>query len=234
MAVQLSCVVPLALHEDQGIECWAMAIEPPSMSTERAFKVSRIDPTLPRCFGNGVGKEFYAEYHDNEWGIPVHDDVRLFEMLILEGAQAGLSWETVLRKRQDYRVLFHQFDPAKVARMADEELEAIRSNPKIIRNRLKIYATRRNAQVFETIQSEHGTFDQYLWDFVDGRPLINHWSRSEDVPVSTSTSDALSKDLKSRGMTFVGSTIMYAYMQAVGMVNDHPMTCWKYPGLKAF
>lgn len=179
-----------------------------------------------RCFGGGPGKEFYAEYHDHEWGVPVHDDRRLFEMLILEGAQAGLSWETVLKRRAGYRKAFHNFDPAKVAAMSDEELEALRQNPEIIRNRLKIYGTRQNAQVFLKIQKEFGSFDRYIWDFVNRKPLINHWKRLKDIPPTTTESDALSKDLKKRGMTFVGSTIIYAYMQAVGLVNDHISTCW--------
>jgi DNA-3-methyladenine glycosylase I len=181
-----------------------------------------------RCFGGEPGKEFYAAYHDHEWGIPSHDDLHLFELLILEGAQAGLSWETVLKKRQGYRTAFHAFDPLKVAGMSDEALEALRNNPEIIRNRLKICAARQNAQVFLKIQEEFGSFDKYLWEFVGGKPLLNHWERFQDVPASTPESDALSKDLKKRGMTFVGSTIIYAYMQAVGLVNDHMIDCWCY------
>lgn len=181
-----------------------------------------------RCFGGEPGKEFYATYHDHEWGIPSHDDLHLFELLILEGAQAGLSWETVLKKRQGYRTAFHAFDPLKVARMSDETLEALRDNPDIIRNRLKIYAARQNAQIFLKIQEEFGSFDTYLWEFVGGKPLLNHWERFQDVPATTPESDGLSKDLKKRGMTFVGSTIIYAYMQAVGLVNDHIRDCWCY------
>lgn len=181
-----------------------------------------------RCFGNGIGKEFYAEYHDTEWGIPVHDDRHLFEMLILEGAQAGLSWETVLKKREGYRKAFHKFDAIKVASMSDKELEMLRQNPDIIRNRLKIFATRQNAQVFLKIQEEFGSFDRYLWRFVNGKPIQNHWKSLKESPQATAESDALSKDLKKRGMTFVGSTIMYAFMQAVGMVNDHTVDCWCY------
>ena len=182
---------------------------------------------MTRCFGNGVGKEFYAAYHDEEWGVPVHDDRTLFEMLILEGAQAGLSWETVLRKREGYRAAFYHFDVGKVAQMTDAELEAQRQNPDIIRNRLKIYGTRQNARIFLKIQEEFGSIDSYLWRFVDGEPIINHSKDFEEVPVSTPISDALSKDLKKRGMTFVGTTIMYAYMQAVGLVDDHLESCWK-------
>lgn len=181
-----------------------------------------------RCFGGAEGKEFYAEYHDKEWGIPVHDDRLLFEMLILEGAQAGLSWETVLKRREGYRKAFHHFDPSKVAVMSDEELESLRQNPEIIRNRLKIYAARQNAQVFLKIQKEFGSFDHYVWGFVKGVPIKNHWHHFKEVPVKTLESDALSKDLKKRGMTFVGSTIIYAFMQAVGMVNDHMKECWCY------
>lgn len=179
-----------------------------------------------RCFGGKPGQDLYAHYHDEEWGIPVHDDKRLFEMLILEGAQAGLSWETILKRREGYRQAFYHFDPLKVASMSDQELDALLQNDKIIRNRLKIYAVRRNAQVFLKIQNEFGSFDRYVWKFVGGKPLINHWQRFEEVPVTTPESDALSKDLKKRGMTFVGSTIIYAYMQAVGLVNDHLADCW--------
>jgi len=181
-----------------------------------------------RCFGNGDNKKFYADYHDHEWGIPVHDDNHLFEMLILEGAQAGLSWETVLKKREGYRAAFHNFDPVKVAAMTDDNLDALRENPAIIRNRLKIYAARQNAQVFLTIQQEFGSFDTYVWRFVHATPIINHWQQFKEVPARTAQSDALSKDLKNRGMTFVGSTIIYAFMQAVGMVNDHLTCCWRY------
>lgn len=181
-----------------------------------------------RCFGNKPGQTFYADYHDTEWGIPVRDDRHLFEMLILEGAQAGLSWETVLKKRAGYRAAFHGFDVARVAAMSDEELEALRTDPGIIRNRLKIHSARRNARVFLIIQEEFGGFHHYLWDFVGGKPIVNAWQRFEDVPVTTAESDALSKDLKKRGMNFVGSTIIYAYMQAVGLVNDHLVGCWRH------
>ena len=181
-----------------------------------------------RCFGNKPGQQFYADYHDNEWGIPVHDDRHLFEMLILEGAQAGLSWETILKKRDGYREAFHQFEAETVAAMTDAELEALRENPKIVRNRLKIYAARKNAQAFLTIQAAFDSFDAYLWRFVEGQPIVGHWQTFEAVPITTPESDALSKDLKKRGMTFVGSTIIYAYMQAVGLVNDHLTDCWCY------
>jgi DNA-3-methyladenine glycosylase I len=181
-----------------------------------------------RCFGGEPGKEFYAHYHDHEWGIPLHDDQRLFELLILEGAQAGLSWETILKKREGYRKAFYNFDPQKVAKMTDAELEKLLHNPEIIRNRLKVFGTRKNAVSFLTIQKEFGSFDKYLWDFVYHQPIKNNWKSFKDVPASTAVSDALSKDLKKRGMTFVGSTIIYAFMQAVGMVNDHLIGCWRY------
>lgn len=178
-----------------------------------------------RCFGDGVGKEFYAKYHDEEWGRPVHEDRHLFEMLILEGAQAGLSWETILKRRDNYKKLFHNFDPKKVAAMSDEDLLDLTLNEGIIRNRLKIYATRQNALVFLKIQKEFGSFDAYLWKFVNGTPIVNNFKHLQDAPVETPISIALSKDLKKRGMTFVGPTIIYAYMQAVGLVNDHLKDC---------
>lgn len=181
-----------------------------------------------RCFGDGAGKEFYARYHDEEWGVPGHEDRHLFEMLILEGAQAGLSWETILKRREGYRRAFHHFDPNKVAHMSDEELNDLLQNPNIIRNRLKVFGARQNARVFLKIQQEYGSFDHYVWNFVQGKPIINKWNTLSELPSKTVESDALSKDLKKRGMTFVGSTIIYAYMQAVGMVNDHIVTCWRH------
>lgn len=178
-----------------------------------------------RCFGSGPGKEFYAEYHDKEWGVPVYDDRHLFEMLVLEGAQAGLSWETILKRREAYRRAFHHFDPLKVAGMTDSELNALLENPSIIRNRLKIYAARRNASVFLQIQKEFGSFSQYVWNFVDHKPIVTRRTSFKETPASTPISDALSKDLKKRGMTFVGSIIIYAFMQAVGLVDDHLIDC---------
>lgn len=182
--------------------------------------------TKIRCFGEGSGKEFYAHYHDYEWGVPSHDDRHLFEMLILEGAQAGLSWETILKKREGYRKAFYDFDVRRIIGMNDDELESLRHNPHIIRNRLKIYSVRQNANVFLQIQEEFGSFDAYVWRFVNDHPIVNHWNHFKEIPATTSESDGLSKDLKKRGMTFVGSTIIYAYMQAIGMVNDHLTTCW--------
>lgn len=180
-----------------------------------------------RCFGTKEGQELYARYHDDEWGIPVHDDRVLFEFLILEGAQAGLSWYTILQRREGYRRAFKGFDPLLVAAMSDEELEDLRLDEGIIRNKLKIYAARTNARVFLEIQKEFGSFDDYLWSFVNHEPIINDFRRLEEMAVTTDISDRLSKDLKKRGMKFVGSTIMYAYMQAVGLVNDHLADCWK-------
>lgn len=179
-----------------------------------------------RCFGDG--KPFYEQYHDNEWGVPVHDDKLLFEMLILEGAQAGLNWETILKKRQGYRQAFYHFDVRKVAKMSDEELEVLRQNPAIIRNRLKIYSARKNARIFLAIQKEFGSFAKYLWNFVKGKPIKNHWKIFAEVPVNTPLSDCIAKDLKKRGMSFVGSTIIYAYLQAVGVVIDHLTNCPLY------
>ena len=181
-----------------------------------------------RCFGGQVGKELLGVYHDTRWGIPLHDDAQLFEMLTLEGAQAGLSWETVLKKQNGYRKAFHHFNPSKVAKMSDTELEALLKNEEIIRNRLKIFSVRQNANVFLDIKKEFGSFDHYVWQFVNNKPIIGHRRNVKDIPVSTAISDALSKDLKKRGMKFVGSTIIYAFMQAVGMVNDHLIGCWKY------
>jgi DNA-3-methyladenine glycosylase I len=180
---------------------------------------------MMRCFGNGPGQELYAAYHDHEWGVPSHDDRHLFEMLILEGAQAGLSWETILKRREGYIQAFHGFDPVKVASMTDEELETLRHDPGIIRNRLKIVAARQNARIFLKIQEEFGSFDRYLWGFVGGKPVVNYFSCLKEIPPKNGVSDALSKDLKRRGMSFVGSTIMYAYMQAVGVVDDHIVSC---------
>lgn len=179
-----------------------------------------------RCFGNLPGQELYAHYHDVEWGRPVHDDLRLFEMLLLEGAQAGLSWETILKRREGYREAFHHFDPQKVASMSDQELENLLQNPKIIRNRLKVFGARKNAVVFLSLQKEFGSFDAYLWRFTGGKTIVHREKRLSELPVTTAESDALSRDLKKRGMTFVGSTILYAYMQAVGLFDDHLIECW--------
>ena len=170
----------------------------------------------------------YQEYHDREWGVPLHDDRRLFEMIILEGAQAGLSWITVLKKRENYRLAFSQFDAQKIARYDGRKKRTLMNNAGIIRNRLKIDATIGNARSFLKIVEEHGSFSDYLWDFVDGRPIVNRRRKLSDIPVSTERSDALSKALKGRGFKFVGTTICYSFMQAVGMVNDHVTTCFRH------
>lgn len=170
----------------------------------------------------------YQKYHDEEWGVPVHDDNKHFEMLILEGAQAGLSWEIVLKKREGYRNAFNNFDVKKCAKMSDEELEKLMQNPNIIRNRLKIFSVRKNAIAFIKIQEEFGSFDKYVWKFVGGKPLINNIKDLSEIPTKTEISDRISKDLKKRGMSFIGSTIIYAYMQAIGLVNDHTINCFRF------
>ena len=166
-------------------------------------------------------------YHDTEWGVPAHDDRTLFEFLVLEGAQAGLSWETILNKRDSYREAFDRFDPALVAGYGPKEREALLANPGIVRNRLKVDAAIRNARAFLAVQEEFGTFDRYVWQFVGHEPVQNAWASLADVPARTPVSDALSTDLKRRGFTFVGSTICYAFMQAVGLVNDHLVGCYR-------
>lgn len=167
-------------------------------------------------------------YHDAEWGVPVHDDTRLFEFLILEGAQAGLSWSTILNKREGYRRAFADFDPAKVARFTPERVEKLLADPAIVRNRLKVESSVSNARAFLEVQAEHGGFSRYLWNFTDGRPVQNAWRRMEEVPAATPLAETLSRDLKRRGFRFVGPTICYAYMQAVGLVNDHLVDCYRH------
>jgi DNA-3-methyladenine glycosylase I len=176
--------------------------------------------------------EQYVKYHDEEWGNPVHDDRIHFEFLILEGAQAGLSWSTILKKREGYRKAFADFDPVKVSKFTESRIEKILLNPGIIRNRLKVNAAVNNAKCFLEVQKEFGTFDTYIWSFVGGKPIINKRKSLADVPATTKESDALSKDLISRGFKFVGSTVIYAHMQACGLVNDHLVDCWKYPKVK--
>lgn len=170
----------------------------------------------------------YIQYHDREWGVPVHDDRTLFEFLILEGAQAGLSWSTILKKRENYRVAFDHFDPQKVAQYGEGKVAELLSNPGIVRNKLKIAAAIQNARSFLAIQDEFGSFDAYIWRIVGGKPRQNAWGSLTQIPAKTSESDAMSKDLKQRGFKFVGSTICYAFMQAVGMVNDHTVDCFRY------
>jgi DNA-3-methyladenine glycosylase I len=180
---------------------------------------------LKRC--RWVKNELFIPYHDNEWGVPQHDDRTLFELLVLEGAQAGLSWQTVLKKRENFRRAFDNFDPKIVARYDRRKAKELIANPGIIRNRLKIAATIKNAQAFIAVQEEFGSFDAYVWRFVNGLPIKNQWKSSE-LPSHTNESDSMSKDLKRRGFTFVGTTICYAFMQAVGMVNDHEKDCYRY------
>jgi DNA-3-methyladenine glycosylase I len=174
----------------------------------------------------------YVQYHDTEWGVPVHDDRLLFEFLILEGAQAGLSWETILKKRQNYRVVFGNFDAALVARFGPKKRKSLLADAGIVRNRLKIEAAIENAKAFLAVQDEIGTFDEYIWGFVGHEPKQNTWKSSKEVPAKTPESDAMSKDLKRRGFKFVGSTICYAFMQAVGMVNDHVVDCFRHSELR--
>lgn len=172
-----------------------------------------------------------VEYHDDEWGVPVHDDRKHFEFLVLDGAQAGLSWATVLKKRSRYRQVFDGFRPEIVATYDEEKVAELLSDPGIIRNKLKVNSAIRNARALLEVQEEFGSFDDYIWQFVDGRTLVNRWKRMDQIPASTKESDAMSKDLKQRGFNFVGTTISYAYMQAAGMVNDHVVSCFRYSEL---
>jgi DNA-3-methyladenine glycosylase I len=187
--------------------------------------------SVVRCAWASGNNELNTSYHDLEWGVPVHDDRLLFEFLILEGAQAGLSWSTILKKRAAYRKAFHRFDPRKVARYGEDEIAALLANEGIVRNRLKIHAAVRNAKALLAVQKEFGSFDAYVWQFVGGKPVQNRWRRHQDVPARTAQSDAMSKNLLKRGFTFVGSTICYAFMQATGMVNDHLVDCFRYKEL---
>jgi len=186
--------------------------------------------TKQRC--TWASDDLSVAYHDTEWGVPVHDDRVLFEFLILEGAQAGLSWITILKKRAAYRAAFDAFDPRKVARYDEARIALLLANDGIVRNRLKIRAAVQNAQSFLAVQKEFGTFDQYIWQFTGGRPLQNRWKEHQQMPAKTAQSDAMSKDLAKRGFKFVGSTICYAFMQATGMVNDHLISCFRYRELK--
>jgi DNA-3-methyladenine glycosylase I len=183
---------------------------------------------ITRCPWSESVDQQYLDYHDEEWGVPVHDDRTHYEFLVLEGAQAGLSWRTILRKRDGYRAAFADFDPERVARFNRRSIERLMANPAIVRNRLKIEAAVQNARAFLDVQNELGSFDAYVWRFVDGRQLVNAWRKQTDVPATSPESDALSKDLKRRGFNFVGSTIVYAHMQATGLVNDHLVDCFRY------
>ena len=187
-----------------------------------------MSKAIKRCqWAEGVSLD-YIRYHDEEWGVPVYDDRTQFEFLILEGAQAGLSWSTILNKREGYRKLFADFDPEKVARFTKKRVEKMLLDPSIVRNRLKVESAVTNAKAFLEIQTEFGTFCDYIWDFVDGKPIQNTFRKDSEVPATSPESDALSKDLKKRGFRFVGSTIIYAHMQAVGMVNDHVVECFRH------
>ncbi len=177
-------------------------------------------------------EQMMRDYHDKEWGVPVHDDRLLFEFLILEGAQAGLSWTTILKKRENYRKAFYNFDAKKIIRFVPKKFDKLLSDPGIIRNRLKIYASMTNARAFLDVQKEFGSFNSYIWQFTGGKPIRNRWKKLTDIPSTTNESDAMSKDLKKRGFKFTGSTICYAYMQAVGMVNDHTTDCFRYKNSK--
>ena len=181
-----------------------------------------------RCAWVSGADALMLDYHDREWGVPVHDDRKHFEFLVLEAAQAGLSWSTILKRREGYRRAFSDFDPEKVARFTDRKIEALVQDASIIRNKMKIQAAVRNARQFLAVQQEFGSFDAYCWRFVDGKPVLNHRKGISDIPATSTQSDALSKDLKQRGFSFVGSTIVYAHMQAVGMVNDHMVDCFRY------
>jgi DNA-3-methyladenine glycosylase I len=191
--------------------------------------VEKRAPQTARC--GWARNEVSIPYHDREWGVPQHDDRVLFEFLVLEGAQAGLSWDTILRKRENYRKAFDRFHPGKVAQYNRRRLAQLLKNDGIIRNRLKIAGTVTNAKAFLAVQKEFGSFDRYVWQFVGGKPLVNSWKELKEIPARTGQSDAMSKDLKRRGFTFVGSTICYAFMQAVGLVNDHLSGCFRYKEL---
>ncbi len=179
-----------------------------------------------------VGNDLDRTYHDDEWGVPVYEDQKLFEMLILEGAQAGVSWHVVLQKRAHYNKIFLNFDPNKLARLSDKKLEKALIDPGLIRNRLKIYSVRSNAIAFKEVQTEFGSFATYIWSFVDGKPIQNQWKKSSQVPAKTDVSANMSRDLKKRGFKFIGETICYAYMQGIGMVNDHTVDCFRYKEVK--
>ena len=183
-------------------------------------------PNVTRC--GWARSEPNVSYHDTEWGVPLHDDRGLFEFLVLEGAQAGLSWETILKKRDNYRRAFDDFDPERVARYTTRKVEKLLADPGIVRNRLKVESAVTNARAFLDVRDEVGSFDAYIWRFVGGKPKVNRWRGMGDVPASTAESDAMSKDLKRRGFRFVGTTICYAFMQATGMVNDHAVNCFRY------
>lgn len=186
-----------------------------------------------RCGWVDGGNDLYHRYHDEEWGVPVRDDIRHFEFLTLEGAQAGLSWATVLNKREGYRKAFAGFDPQKVARFTEKRVEKLLLDPGIIRNRLKVQATVNNARRYLEVQESFGSFNEYIWGFVEGKPIVNRWKTLKEVPATSPVSDALSKDLKQRGFKFVGSTVIYAHLQAAGLINDHTVDCFRWKEVQA-
>ena len=186
-----------------------------------------------RCEWVPLDNPLYVKYHDREWGVPVHDDRLIFEFLILEGMQAGLSWLTILRKRDNFRKAFDNFDPQKIARYEKKKIEALMQDSGIIRNRLKIQAAVANANAFLEVQAKHGSFDAFIWNFVNGKPIVNQWKSLDEIPAKIPLSDTISKELKKRGFKFVGSTIIYAHMQAAGMVNDHTIDCFRYEELRS-
>lgn len=189
---------------------------------------AKTEAGKPRCAWPLKGGELELRYHDEEWGVPAHDDAQHFEFLVLEAAQAGLSWSTVLRKRENYREAFAQWDPGKVARFTPARVERLMQNPGIIRNRLKIESAVSNAREFLKVQAEFGSFDRYIWGFVNGQAVVNRWKALSELPATTPLSDAVSKDLKKRGFRFVGSTVIYAHLQACGIVNDHTVDCFRW------
>lgn len=194
----------------------------------RSFGVDMTQkPSICRCPWVDLSKPDYVDYHDKEWGVPIHNDLRLFEFLTLEAAQAGLSWYTVLRKRDNYRIAFDLFNPEKVARYDEKKVKELLANPGIIRNRAKIHAAINNARMFLKIREEFGSFNAYIWRFVNGKPIVNNLMKLEDYPATSRESDAMSKDLRQRGFKFVGPTVCYAHMQATGMVNDHTIACFR-------
>jgi DNA-3-methyladenine glycosylase I len=211
------------VHFYQLVIAIGCVIEPIALLMTK--QLQPISDGKSRCGWAGSKLHFIA-YHDCEWGVPIRDDRKHFEMLLLEGAQAGLTWETILLKRDGYRRAFAEFDPKKVARFTAKKKSLLLKNPGIIRNRLKVDSAVTNAQAFLAVQEEFGSFDRYVWQFVEGKPKVNRWARMSQVPATSPESDALSKDLKKRGFRFVGSTIVYAYMQAAGLVNDHTIDCF--------
>lgn len=203
------------------------------MTPPREPSLSVDETACTRCAWASGSNSLMAEYHDKEWGVPVHDDRLLFEFIVLEGAQAGLSWNTILQRRENYRNVFVNFEPEKVARFTEKQIEAALANPGIIRNRLKVLSTVTNARAFIQIAEEHGSFDSYIWQFTGGQPIVNRWEHKSDVPAVTTEAETMAKDLKRRGFKFMGPTICYAHMQATGMVNDHTTDCFRWRQVSA-